>query len=126
MTYRLDKLVERQSEFHLDFPLFMMGGIGTDFEYALEEVRRKVGATTPTPILLFGDASYWTKKISHRFRCNLETGTIAGSEWVSNCFFCVKNAAEGLQVYKQFCSGTLQIGPQGPIYDNGFALFSSL
>lgn len=126
MTYRLDKLVERQSEFNLDFPLFMMGGIGTDFEYALEEVRRKVGATSPTPILLFGEPAYWTEKVSHRFRCNLETGTIAGSEWVSNCFFCVKNAAEGLQVYKQFFRGTLKIGPQGPVYDDGFALFSSL
>lgn len=126
MTYRLDKLVERQSEFNLDFPLFMMGGIGTDFEYALEEVRRKVGATSPTPILLFGEPDYWTEKVSHRFRCNLETGTIAGSEWVSNCFFCVKNATEGLQVYQQFFSGALKIGPHGPVYDKGFAVFSSL
>ena len=54
MTYRLDRLVERQAEFNLDFPIFLMGGIGTDFEYALEEVRRKVGASLPTPVLLFG------------------------------------------------------------------------
>jgi len=120
MTYRLDKLVERQSEFNLDFPIFLMGGIGTDFEYALEEVRRKVGATMPTPILLFGSPDYWREKISSRFRCNLETGTIAGSEWVSNCFYCVENAAEGLHIYRQFFSGTLKIGPQGPIYEDGF------
>jgi predicted Rossmann-fold nucleotide-binding protein len=120
MTYRLDKLIERQSEFNLDFPIFLMGGIGTDFEYALEEVRRKVGATQPTPILLFGDPSYWEKKISYRFQCNLESGTIAGSEWISNCFFCVRNGQEGLQVYKQFFSGTLKLGPQGPIYEKGF------
>lgn len=120
MTYRLDKLVERQSEFNLDFPLFLMGGIGTDFEYALEEVRRKVGATTATPILLFGEPDYWSEKITHRFQCNLKTGTIAGSEWISNCFFCVRTASEGLKIYKQFFSGTLKIGPQGPIYEDGF------
>jgi predicted Rossmann-fold nucleotide-binding protein len=120
MTYRLDKLVERQSEFNLDFPFFLMGGIGTDFEYALEEVRRKVGAASPTPILLFGEPGYWSEKITHRFQCNLKTGTIAGSEWVSNCFFCVRNASEGLKIYKQFFSGTLKIGPQGPIYNDGF------
>jgi predicted Rossmann-fold nucleotide-binding protein len=120
MTYRLDKLVERQSEFNLDFPFFLMGGIGTDFEYALEEVRRKVGAASPTPVLLFGEPDYWSDKITHRFQCNLKTGTIAGSEWVSNCFFCVRNASEGLKIYKQFFSGTLKIGPQGPIYNDGF------
>ena len=36
VTYRLDRLVERQAEFHLDFPIFLMGGIGADFEYSLE------------------------------------------------------------------------------------------
>jgi predicted Rossmann-fold nucleotide-binding protein len=120
MTYRLDKLVERQSEFNLDFPLFLMGGIGTDFEYALEEVRRKVGATPATPILLFGEPEYWREKITHRFQCNLKTGTIAGSEWISNCFFCVRTGTEGLHIYKQFFSGTLKLGPQGPVFDAGF------
>jgi predicted Rossmann-fold nucleotide-binding protein len=120
MTYRLDKLVERQSEFNLDFPIFLMGGIGTDFEYALEEIRRKVGATPPNPILLFGEKSYWAKKISQKFQCNLETGTITGSEWVSNCFFCVQTAGQALSIYKQFFSGTLKIGPHGPIYNQGF------
>lgn len=120
MTYRLDKLVERQAEFNLDFPIFLMGGIGTDFEYALEEVRRKVGAAAPTPVLLFGSPEYWKKKISVRFHCNLETGTIAGSEWVSNCFYCVQNAAQGLKIYKQFFSGTLKIGVNGPVYEDGF------
>ncbi len=120
MTYRLDKLVERQSEFHLDFPLFLMGGIGTDFEFALEEVRRKVGATSLTPVLLFGDPAYWAEKITPKFKCNLKSGTIAGSEWISNCFFCVQTAAQGLNIYKQFFGGTLKIGPQGPIYEKGF------
>ncbi len=124
MMYRLDNLIERQAEFNLNFPWFLMGGFGTDFEYALEEVRRKVGAAPPTPVLLFGHPDYWSDKISHRFQRNLETGTIAGSEWISNCFICVKNGAEALQVYKQFFSGTLKIGPQGPVYDKGFAELS--
>lgn len=122
MTYRLDKLVERQAEFNLDFPIFLMGGIGTDFEYALEEVRRKVGGTAPTPVLLFGNPDYWKQKITPRFRLNLTTGTISGSEWVSNCFYCVQNAAQGLKIYKQFFSGTLKIGVNGPIYEDGFVI----
>ncbi len=32
MTYRLDRLVERQAELNLDFPIFLIGGIGTDIE----------------------------------------------------------------------------------------------
>jgi len=124
MTYRLDKLVERQAEFNLDFPIFLMGGIGTDFEYALEEVRRKVGGTAPTPVLLFGPPDYWKQKITPRFRCNLAAGTISGSEWVSNCFYCVQSAAQGLKIYKQFFSGTLKIGTSGPIYEDGFVIYS--
>lgn len=122
MTYRLDKLVERQAEFNLDFPIFLTGGIGTDFEYALEEVRRKVGSVPITPILLFGDVGYWTQKVTSRFKCNLETGTIKGSEWVSNCFFCIQNAEQGLKVYREYFQGTLPIGKSGPIYENGFVV----
>ncbi len=120
MTYRLDKLVERQAEFNLDFPIFLTGGIGTDFEFSLEEVRRKVGAGPAYPILLFGEVDYWHKKISTRFRCNLETGTIQGSEWISNCFFCVQSAEQGLKVYSEFFKGALPIGKNGPVYEDGF------
>lgn len=120
MTYRLDKLVERQAEFHLDLPIFLMGGIGTDFEYSLEEVRRKVGSMPPNPVLLFGTHEYWQQKITTRFRCNLDTGTIKGSEWISNCFYCVETADEALEVYHRFFTGTLPIGRAGPIYDEGF------
>lgn len=120
MTYRIDKLVERQAEFNLDFPIFLMGGIGTDFEYSLEEVRRKVGAVGATPILLFGTNDYWKAKISSRFALNLATGTIKGSEWISNSFYCVQNAREGLEIYKKYFEGTLPIGKQGPIYEEGF------
>jgi predicted Rossmann-fold nucleotide-binding protein len=122
MTYRLDKLVERQSEFNLDFPIILTGGYGTDFEQGLEEVRRKVGsAAPPTPVLLFGTPEYWKSKITARFRCNQESKTITGSEWVSNCFYCVSNATQGLKVYRQFFSGTLSIGPSYPPYPDGFA-----
>jgi predicted Rossmann-fold nucleotide-binding protein len=120
MTYHLDRLVERQAEFYLDLPLFLIGGIGTDFEFSLEEVRRKVGAQPPTPILLFGPVSYWEKKITTRFQCNLDSGTIKGSEWVSNCFYCVQNARQGLEVYKRFFKGLLPIGKEHPHCDLGF------
>ncbi|MBI2743507.1 MAG: hypothetical protein HYX48_06285 [Chlamydiales bacterium] len=123
MTYRIDRLVERQAEFHLDFPIFLTGGMGTDFEYTLEEVRRKVGSTAATPVLLFGEPEYWRQKITSRFQCNLANGTIAGSEWVSNCFICVRNAPAALRVYRDFLSGKLAIGKQGPIHKDGFAIY---
>lgn len=122
MTYRLDKLVERQAEFNLDFPIFLNGGIGTDFEFSLEEVRRKVGAIRSTPILLMGEVDYWKTKITHRFQTNLKTGTIRGSEWVSNCFFCVQNSKQALSVYRQYFTGELKIGKEGPMYEEGFVI----
>lgn len=122
MTYRLDKLVERQAEFNLDFPIFLPGGIGTDFEYALEEVRRKVGSVQITPVLLFGEADHWKRKITSRFKCNLEMGTIKGSEWVSNCFYCIQTAEQGLKIYREFFEETLPIGKKGPIYEDGFVI----
>ncbi len=125
MTYRLDKLVERQAEFNLDFPIFLMGGIGTDFEYCLEEVRRKVGMAPATPMILFGDPNYWREKITPRFRCNLENGTIKGSEWLSNCFYCIQTAEQGLDIYRQFFAGTLPIGKNGPIFNDGFCTVKS-
>jgi len=125
MTYRLDRLVERQAEFYLDLPIFLPGGIGMDFEYTLEEVRRKTGGCPPTPVLLFGDADYWKKKVSSRFQVNQETGTIAGSEWVSNCFYCIQTAEQGLSVYRRFFQNTLPIGKEGPIYDTGFCIVKS-
>lgn len=120
MTYRLDKLVERQAAFNLDLPIILMGGIGTDFELMLEEACRKVGSGEPTPVLLFGSRDYWRAKITGSFRCNMEYKTTVGSEWISNCFFCVQTAAQGLKVYRQFFEGSLKIGPEGPIYDEGF------
>lgn len=122
MTYRLDKLVERQAEFNLDLPIFLTGGIGTDFEFCLEEVRRKVGSVPSNPILLFGEVEYWRSKITSRFQCNLESGTIKGSEWLSNCFYYVQNAEQGLYVYRKFFSNTLAIGKHAPIAPEGFVI----
>lgn len=125
MTYRLDQLVERQAEFYLDFPIFVMGGIGTDFEFALEELRHKVGSRKYAPILLFGSPEFWKSKISYRYQCNLSCGTIKGSEWVSNSFFCIQTARQGLQVYRDYFTQKLDIGPQGPIYKDGFVTVQS-
>ena len=120
MTYRLDRLVERQAEFYLDLPIFLPGGIGMDFEYCLEEVRRKTGSAPANPILLFGSVDYWHRKVSSRFRLNKETGTIAGSEWISNCFYVIQTAAQGLEIYRKFFENKLQIGKNGPVYEDGF------
>ncbi len=125
MTYRLDQLVERQAEFYLDFPIFVMGGIGTDFEFALEELRHKVGSRKFTPILLFGPPDYWRSKITNRYQCNLNAGTIKGSEWVSNNFFCVQTGKQALQVYKDYFTGKLDMGPDAPIFKDGFVIVSN-
>ena len=124
MTYRFDRLIERQGEFNLDFPISLMGGFGTDFEFALEGVRRKVGISNPTPVLLLGSPEYWREKITPHFQTNLKNGTIAGSEWVSNCFYCVQTASQALKVYKQFFLGTLPIGSKAPIVKEGFTIVS--
>ncbi|EKE08634.1 MAG: hypothetical protein ACD_17C00073G0001 [uncultured bacterium] len=91
-----------------------------DFEYTLEEVRRKTGSNPPTPVLLFGETEYWRKKVTSRFQVNRETGTIRGSEWVSNCFYCIQTADQGLWVLRHFFQNTLLIGKGGPVYDEGF------
>lgn len=120
MTYRHKELVERQAEFNLDFPIFLIGGIGTDFEYCLEEVRRKVGCVTPTPILLLGELEDWKNKITPRYLTNLKNGTIKGSEWVSSCFYCVQTAEEGIEVYKKYFKGELVIGKDSQREPLGF------
>ncbi|MCE5294028.1 MAG: LOG family protein [Chlamydiales bacterium] len=120
MTYRHYELVERQAEFNLDFPIFVMGGIGTDFEYCLEEVRRKVGCVMPTPILLVGELNYWKDKITSRFQANLNNGTIKGSEWVSSCFYCVQTAQQALDIYRRYFKGELIISKDSPMEPLGF------
>jgi uncharacterized protein YfaA (DUF2138 family) len=85
-------------------------------------VRRKTGGFPANPILLFGDPDYWRRKVTSRFQTNLKSGTIKGSEWISNCFYCVQTAEQGLSIYKQFFEGTLPIGKEGPIFDEGFSI----
>jgi predicted Rossmann-fold nucleotide-binding protein len=126
MTYRLDHLIERQAEFYLDFPIFVMGGVGTDFEFSLENVRQKVGARPSSPILLFGPKEYWSQKITSLFKCNLYSGTIRGSEWIGNTFFCVETAEQAFKVYDEYFRGVLSIGSQGPIIEQGFIDYSHL
>jgi len=122
MSYRPEKLVERQSEFGLDFPIFLTGGVGTDFEYALEEVRRKVGTVPIHPMILFGTEEHFMNKIGRRFLENRQCGTIKGSEWLSNVPYVVKSGAEALEVYRRFFAGTLAIGGKAPANDRGFVL----
>jgi len=122
MTYRPDKLVERQSDFHLDFPIFLTGGIGTDFEYALEEVRRKVGTAKIHPLILFGSEAHWGAKITYRFQENKRSGTIKGSEWLSTIPWVVSSGREALEVLTRFFKGTLPIGPNYPVNERGFMM----
>ena len=120
MTYRLERLVERQAEFNLNLPVILVGGIGTDFEFSLEEVRRKTGVTDPTPIILLGPLDHWKEKITSRFQRNIKDGTIKGSEWVSNCFYAALNADQALNIYYDYFTGKLPIGPNGPVHELGF------
>lgn len=124
MTYRPEKLVERQSDFNLDFPIFLTGGVGTDFEYALEEVRRKVGTVAATPLILFGTAEHWGAKITHRFLENRRSGTIKGSEWLSNIPHVVSSGKQALRVLTKYFEGTLASGPAHPANDLGFIVVS--
>ena len=120
MTYRLEQVIIRQSEFGLDFPIFFEGGIGTDFEFSLELLRSQVGSKKLAPILLFGSYEYWKGKISSNHQMNLEKGTIKGSEWISNCFYCVENHQEALSVYYKFFTGSLPIGRDHKGHPDGF------
>ncbi|MCH9611727.1 MAG: hypothetical protein S4CHLAM102_01990 [Chlamydiia bacterium] len=120
MTYRLDKLIERQAEFNLDLPIILTGGIGTDFEYSLEEVRMNTGSTNPRPIILVGTKEYWKAKITHRFQQNIASKTIRNAEWISNCFYQVETAGQALAVYYAYFTNTLRLGPFYEPIQDGF------
>jgi hypothetical protein len=62
------------------------------------------------------------KKITSRFQTNLASGTISGSEWVSNCFYCIQTATQGLKIYQHYFNGTLAIGKHAPIHKEGFVI----
>jgi len=122
MTYRLEQVIVRQSEFGLDFPIFFEGGIGTDFEFALELLRTQVGTRKPAPIILFGSEKYWHAKITSNYKINLESGTIKGSEWISNNFYCVQNHKQALSIYYKYFTGSLPIGKEFKGSVDGFMI----
>ncbi len=126
MTYRIEKMIERQAEFLVKFPIFFIGGFGSDLELALEIVGRQVGSYEITPILLFGEADYWEKKISDRFTLNRETGTLREGVYLSNSLIQVATGAEAVEVYTRYFSNQLTLGPAGRIYGRGFRLFKEI
>lgn len=124
MTYRLSCLIERQDDFHVDLALFVVGGIGTDFELMLELVSIKTGKKPPVPVFLFGPAKYWKEKISHTYQINVQSGTLQDAEWVSNCVYCIETPEAGIRIFEQYLDQTLPIGPEHPPHPHGFAVAS--
>ncbi len=126
MTYRIERMIERQAEFLVKLPIFFIGGYGTDLELALEVVGRQVGSYEITPILLFGDAPYWEQKITSRFTLNHKSGTLRTGEYLSNCLIQISSGSEALEVYKLFFKEKLLLGTKGRVYPRGFRLFKEI
>lgn len=122
MTYRLPQLIERQEHFYADLAILVVGGVGTDFELYLELVYLKTGAKPPTPIFLIGPVEYWKEKVAHAYEINLKAGTIRGSEWISNCLFCITSPEAGVAVFEQFLAGELPIGYDYPPAPDGLVI----
>ncbi|AFS20372.1 LOG family protein [Chlamydia psittaci] len=120
MTYRLSSLIQRQEHFHVDLALFVTGGMGTDFEFCLELISIKTGKKPPVPIFLIGPAAYWREKVTPIYQTNCKTGTNRGSEWVSNCVFCISSPQAGIEIFQRYITNTLPIGPEHPPYPDGF------
>ena len=76
--------------------------------------------------MLFGSVDDWKGKITHRFQCNLANGTIKGSEWISNCFYCIQTAEQGIEVYRRYFQGSLKIGKESPMQELGFVPFEAI
>ncbi|WP_348663792.1 LOG family protein [Chlamydia vaughanii] len=120
MTYRLSSLIQRQEHFHVDLALFVTGGMGTDFEFSLELISIKTGKKPPVPIFLIGSADYWREKVTPAYQSNCKSGTNRGSEWVSNCVFCISSPQAGIEIFRQYMDNSLPIGPDYPPYPEGF------
>ncbi|EPP34985.1 hypothetical protein CP8484711_0530, partial [Chlamydia psittaci 84-8471/1] len=43
-----------------------------------------------------------------------------GSEWVSNCVFCISSPQAGIEIFQRYITNTLPIGPEHPPYPDGF------
>ena len=52
----------------------------------------------------------------------LETVESLDWEWISNCFFCIQNAKQGIKIYRDFFTGALTIGKNGLIFEDGFVV----
>ena len=126
MTYRIEKMIERQAEFLVKLPIFFIGGFGTDLELGLEIVGRQVGSYEVTPILLFGEKEYWEQKISSRFILNVKTKTLRSGEYLSNCLIQVETGDQAVAVYKLFFTQKLALGNNGRIYSRGFRFFEEI
>ena len=126
MTYRIERMIERQAEFLVKLPIFFIGGYGTDLELALEIVGRQVGSYEITPILLFGDVYYWEQKITSRFTLNHQSGTLRAGEYLSNCLIQISSGSEAVEVYRHYFGERLQLGHKGRVYPRGFRLFKEI
>lgn len=126
MTYRLDELIKRQSNFNLDICLFFPGGVGTDAELAIEMVNRKAGAGPPSPMLLFGPVGYWENKVNALYTENLNIGTLKGIEWISNSIFIVRSTKEALFILEKYYTDELLIGKDHPYPKDGYKTYDSL
>ena len=126
MTYRIEKMIERQAEFLVKLPIFFIGGYGTYLELSLEIVGRQVGSYEITPILLFGEKEYWEQKITSRFMLNAKTKTLRAGEALSNLLIQVNTGEQALETYKLFFSNQLKLGVNGRIYPRGFRFYEEI
>ncbi|SPN73613.1 hypothetical protein C10C_0447 [Chlamydia serpentis] len=122
MSYDLSALLERQTDFHVDLAIFVIGGMGTDFELLLELISIKTGKKALVPVFLIGPIDYWKSKITALYNINNAVGTIQGSEWVHNCLFCLSSAKAGIEIFSKYLKGVLPIGPEHPVPKEGFVI----
>ena len=98
---------------------------GQILSFILKRCAAKWVGSKITPILLFGERSYWEQKITANFQCNLKSGTIEGSEWISNCYYVVENAKEALEFYHRYFTNEIVVGPPGYSMKRALGLFLS-
>nr|CRI42605.1 Uncharacterized protein BN1224_DC9_BS_00880 [Chlamydia pneumoniae] len=122
MSYAIPDLLERQADFHVDLAVFVIGGMGTDFELLLELISLKTGKKALVPVFLIGPVDYWKSKITALYNSNHAVGTIRGSEWVHNCLFCLSSAKAGIEIFRRYLNHTLPIGPEHPVPEDGFVI----
>ncbi|CRI74758.1 Transporter [Chlamydia trachomatis] len=60
--------------------------------------------------------------MAHAYEINLKAGTIRGSEWISNCLYCITSPEAGIAVFEQFLAGELPIGYDYPPAPDGLVI----